>query len=91
MPILGLNGTVVQFAVVNHVHWYGHVLLSEGDHVLRRVLTFEVEGQGKKGRPKETLGRQAEEVNINVGESREDALWQSNRIVCDSVTSNRLC
>ena len=31
--------------MVNSAHWYGHVLRREDDHVLRRALDFEVEGQ----------------------------------------------
>ena len=50
MFMLGLNETIEQLAMVNSIHWYGHVLRREDAHVLRRALHFEVEGQRKKGR-----------------------------------------
>ena len=54
MFILDLNETIDRLAMKNSVCWYGHMLRREDDHVLRRVLDFEVEGQRKKGRPKWT-------------------------------------
>ena len=44
--MLGLKETIDQFAMANSVHW--------NDHVLRRALQFEVEGQRKKWRLKRT-------------------------------------
>ena len=38
--------------MANSVRWYGQC---ECGHVLRTALDFEVECQGKKGRPKMTL------------------------------------
>ena len=52
--MLGLNETTNQLAMASSVHWYGHVLRKEDDHVLRRALHFEVECQRKKGRLKRT-------------------------------------
>ena len=46
MFMLGLNETVDQLAMVNSVRWIGHVLRSEGGHILRRALHFEVEVEG---------------------------------------------
>ena len=40
---------MVQLAMADSVHWYGHVLRREDLHVLRRALDFEVEGPRKKG------------------------------------------
>ena len=54
MFMLGLKETVDQLAMANCVRSYGHVLRREVDHILRRALDFEVEGQRKKGRPKRT-------------------------------------
>ena len=31
------------------VHWYGHILRREDGNAFRRVLDFEVEGQGGRG------------------------------------------
>ena len=62
MFMLGLNDTIDQLAMANSVRWYGHALRREGGHVLRRVLDFEVESQGKKGRLKKAWKKQVEEV-----------------------------
>ena len=74
MLMLGLNETIDQFSMANGVHWYGHVLIREGGHVLRKVLVLEVEGQGKKGRLKRTLKKQVKEESVKIGLCREDAL-----------------
>ena len=66
MFMLGLKGTIDWLAMANSVCWYGHVLRREDGHFLRRSLDFEVEGQMKKGRPKRTWKKQAEEESIKV-------------------------
>ena len=45
--------------------------------MLRRAIDFEVEGQRKKGRPKRTWKKQAEEESVMVGLRREDVLCRS--------------
>ena len=47
--MLGLNETKDQLAMANSVCWYGYVLRREDDHVFRRALSFEVDGQRKGG------------------------------------------
>ena len=74
MLMLGLNETMDQLSMANSVHWYGHVLRREDGDILRMALDFEVEGQGKKGRPKRTWERQVEEESMKVGLRTEDAL-----------------
>ena len=49
MLMLGLNEVISQLAMANSVCWCGHVLRRDDDHVLRRALDFEVEGQSWKG------------------------------------------
>ena len=44
MEMLGLKETLVQMAKVNGVRWYGHVLRRDDEHVLRKVLDFELKG-----------------------------------------------
>ena len=44
----------------------------EDDHVLRRGLAIEVEGERKKGRPKRMWKKQAEEESVKVGLRRKD-------------------
>ena len=77
MFMLGLNETMDQLSMANSAHWYGHVLRREDGHVLRRILHFEVEGQGKRGRPKRSRKRQVEEESVKVRLRREDALCRS--------------
>ena len=67
MFILGLNENIDQLAMANSVRWYGNVLRREDDHILRRALNFEVEGQRKKGRPKRTWKKLVEEESVKVG------------------------
>ena len=45
MFMLDLKKMIDQLAMAYSVHWYGHVLLREDGHVLRRALHFEVEGR----------------------------------------------
>ena len=77
MPMLDLNETIDQLAMVNSVHWYGQVLRRENGHVLRRALDFEVEGQRKKEKLKKTWKQQVEEESVKVGLRKEDALCRS--------------
>ena len=44
MSLLGMNETIDQLAMANCVHWHGHVLRKEDDHVLRRALDFKAAG-----------------------------------------------
>ena len=77
MMMLGLNEATDQLPIANSVHWYGHVLRREDGVVLRRVLDFEVEGHGKKGRSNRTWKKQVDEESVKVGLRREDALCRS--------------
>ena len=59
MFMLGLSETMDQFAMVNSVRWYGHLLRREDGHVFLRALDIWVEGQkikeGRRGRGKRRL------------------------------------
>ena len=57
------------------------MLRREDDHVLRRALYFEDEGQRNKGRLKRTWKKQFEEESGKVGLKREDELCLSKRSV----------
>ena len=59
--MLNLNETIDLLAMADSVCWYGHVLRTGDDHVLRRALDFEVESQMKTGRLKRTWKKQVEE------------------------------
>ena len=60
--------------MANSVRSYGHGLRREDGLVLRRVLEFEVEGQGRKGWPKRRWKKQVADESMKVGMRREDAL-----------------
>ena len=70
---MNLWEVIDQLAMANSVRCYGHVLRREDDHVLRKALDFEVDGQMKKGRSKRTWKKQIEVESVKVGLRREDA------------------
>ena len=47
MDMLGLKETIDRLATANGVIWYGHVLQSNHDSVLRVALNLEVSGKRK--------------------------------------------
>ena len=55
-----------QLAMANSVRLYGHVVMRENSHILRRALDSEVEGHRKKGRPKRTWKKQVEEDSMLI-------------------------
>ena len=61
--VLGSHETIDRLAMTNSARWYGHVL--------RRSLEFEVEGQMKKRKLKQTWKKQVEENSIQLGLSNE--------------------
>ena len=79
---------IIKGLMANSVRWSGHVLRREGGHVLRRegghvlrALEFEVEGQGKKGKPKRKWKKQVEEESVEIGLTREYAHHKSGVLV----------
>ena len=74
MFMLGFTEAIDQLAMAYSVCWCGHVLRREDNHVLRRALYFEVEGQWKKWRPKRTWKKQVEEEGVKIGLRRDDTL-----------------
>ena len=53
------------------------MLSREDDHLLRRALDFEVEGQKKKERLKRAWKKQVEEDSVKIGLRMKDALCRS--------------
>ena len=43
LVMLVVNETIDQLAMANSVHWHGHGLRQQDDHVLRRALDLQVE------------------------------------------------
>ena len=73
MDMLGLKETIDRLATANGVRWYGHVLRSDDDSVLRVALNFEVTGKRKRGRPKKTWKKHVKEEIEKIGLKKEDA------------------
>ena len=52
--------------------WYGHVMRMEEDHVVRRVMTKEIPGKRKRGRPKtrwkDVCNRDMQTVGLREGD-----------------------
>ena len=76
--MLGLKETIDWLATVNGVRWYGHVLKSDNDSVLKVALDLEVSGKRKRGTLKKTRKKQVEEETEKIG-LMEDALYQAKR------------
>ena len=74
MDMLGLKETIDRLATANGVRWYGPVLRSDDDSVLRVALNLEMSGKRKRGRPKKTWKKQVEEETEKIGLKKEDAL-----------------
>ena len=79
MDMWGLKETIDRLATANEVRWYGHVLRRDDDSVLRVALDLEVNGKRKRGRPKKTWKKQAEEETEKTGLKKEDALNRAKR------------
>ena len=74
MDMLGLKETIDRLAAANGVRWYGHVLRTDDNSVLRVALNLEMSGKRKRGQPKKTWKKQVEKETEKIGLKKEDAL-----------------
>ena len=74
MDVLGSKETIGRLATANGVRWYGHVLKSDDDSVLRVALDLEVSGKRKRGRSKQTWKKHVKEETEKIGLKKEDVL-----------------
>ena len=78
MKMLGLNETLDKMAQANGVRWYGHRRNEE--IILKKAMMLQVNGQRKRGRPKQTWKRQVEEswkkIGLRVEEATDRARWK---------------
>jgi len=74
MNMLGLRETVENLAKASRVQWYRHVLRRVEEDALRKVLSFKMEGQRKRGQPWKIWRRQVEEEIRVIGLWKENAL-----------------
>ena len=49
---LALKETLEPLVKASSVRWFGHVMRKDQGNVLRKALTFKIDGSTKKGRPK---------------------------------------
>ena len=73
MKMLGLKETLDKMAQANGVRWYGHVVRRDEERILKKAMMFQVNGQRKRGRPKQTWKRQVEESLEKIGFRVEEA------------------
>ena len=61
--------------------YYGHVMRREEEHVVRRVMTKEIPGERKRGRPKTrwkgVCRRDVQTVGRRAGEGGDGAYWRA--------------
>ena len=53
MKTLGLKETLDKMAQANGVRWYGHVVRRDEESILKKAIMLQVNGQRKRGRPKQ--------------------------------------
>ena len=73
--------TVDGIATANGVRWYGHVLKSNDDSILRVSLDFKVSAKRKRGRPKNTGKKHVEEETEKIALKKED-VWHREKDNC---------
>ena len=80
MKILDLKENLDKMAHANGVRWYGHVVRRDEESILKKAMMLQVNGQRKRGRPKQTWKRQVEEslkkVGLRVEEATDRARWR---------------
>ena len=55
------------------VRWYGQAVRRDDGNILKKALMLKVNGQRKRGRPKQTWRRQVEECVKRIGLKVEEA------------------
>ena len=90
MKILGLKETLDKIAQANGVRWYGHVVRRDEESILNKAMMLLVNGQRKRGRPKETWKRQVEEslkkIELRVEETTDRARWREGvRAIAEGI------
>ena len=67
-------------AQANGVRWYGHVVSRNEESILKKALMLQVNGQRKRGWPKQTWKRQVEEslkrIGLRVEKATDSARWR---------------
>ena len=80
MTMLGLKETLDKMVQANGVRWYGHVVRRDEESILKKAMMLQVNGQRKRGRPKQTWKKQVEEslkkIGLRVEEATDRARWR---------------
>jgi len=77
MNMLGLTASIERTAKANALRWFGHILRTEENSVLKVALDFEVLGKTKRGRPNSTWRGKVKDNLKKADLNEEDAF---NRI-----------
>ena len=59
-------------AQANGVKWYGHVVRRDEESIFKKAMMLQMNGQRKRGRPKQTWKRQVEESLKKIGLEKEE-------------------
>ena len=82
MKMLGLRETLDKTAQANGVRWYGHVVRRDEESILKKAMVLQVNGQRKRGRPKQTWSGQVEErlqeIGLRVEETTDRERWSES-------------
>ena len=80
IKMLDLKEFLDKMAQANEVRWNGHVVRRDEESVLKKAMMLQVNGQRKRGRPKQTWKRQVEEslkkIGLRVEEATDRATWR---------------
>ena len=80
MTMLGLKETLDKMAQANGVRWYGDVVRRDEESILKKAMILQVNGQRKRGRPKQTWKKQVEEslkkIGLRVEKATDRAKWR---------------
>ena len=67
------------------LNWYGHVMRRDKEHILRKVLTTDIPGKWKRGRPKtrrqDACQRDMISTGMRAGEEIDRATWRRKIIL----------
>ena len=62
--------------VSNRLRWFGHVQRRENDHICRKIMTWEVQGKCKRGRPLKNW-RQSQRFWTKRGTYQQIHTWRT--------------
>ena len=62
------------------LNWYGHVMMRDGEHILKKVFRTDKPGKRKKGRPKtrwkDACQQDLKSTGLRAGDEMDRAMWR---------------